>query len=114
MKTSKLLVVSSALFLLSCAKIPIRDIEINWDAGPKGAFQTHLISDAEREIAKEEWDKLRVGQACVSEPDFGWILATLEKACSELKKLCDYETKEKLVKLGARVERAKKRIRGKS
>lgn len=111
MKILKLVVVS---FILSaCSKIPIKDIEMKWDAGERGAFVTHLISDEEREIPKPEWDRLRIGHACLSEEDIGWALATIEKACGELKKLCDFETKEKLVKLSARVERAKKKVRGK-
>lgn len=111
MKILKLLVVSFALS--ACSSIPIKDIEMKWDAGQKGAFVTHLLSDKEREIPKAEWDKIRVGHACLSEEDIGWAIATIEKACGELKKLCDFETKAKIIKLSARAERAKRRVWGK-
>jgi len=45
--------------------------------------------------------------ACISDSDVGLLLATLEKACSELKSLCNFETKEKISSFKQKIEYAR-------
>ncbi len=66
---------------------------------------THLLTDETSMIPKEQWDLERIGHACLSEEDFGWLRATLEKACSELKNMCDLKTKKAMKQFFERADR---------
>lgn len=102
------------LVALSCSKIEIKDIPLYWDAGSNGAVETHLVSDAMRDIPKETWDKQRFGYACISQDDFAWLRATLEKACSVSKIQCGKEEKKAMDAFFTRSERAAKSIKSKN
>jgi hypothetical protein len=93
----------------SCTRLDIKDIPINWDVGPDGAIVTHLVSEESSDVPKEEWDKKRFGYACISQDDFGWLKATIEKACSELKGMCRTEDKKVMKAFFDRAERLKQR-----
>lgn len=110
MRISKLLIALSVI-LTSCAKIEIKDIPIRWDMGPEGAYESHLISDTEAVIPKAQWDAERPGYACLSEDDFGWLKATILKACGELKGLCDTKTKASMGRFFDRADKIAARTR---
>ncbi len=84
---------------------------IHWDAGPDGAVVTRLLSEEIADIPKAEWDQKRFGYACLSQDDFAWLKATIEKACSEARGLCTPEQKKVMTGFFSRVERARARRR---
>lgn len=84
---------------------------IHWDVGSDGAIVTHLVSEESFDVPKKEWDEKRYGWACISPDDFGYLKATIEKACSELKGLCRAEEKKVMQAFFARAEKVRLRKR---
>lgn len=64
--------------------------------GPAGAFCFKMVSEAEREVPKPQWDQERVGMLCTSGENFSEFKGALLKLCKETK-LCKYEEVEKKV-----------------
>ncbi len=95
----------------ACSKIEIKDIPLYWDAGPSGAVETHLVSDVVREVDKPTWDAQRFGYACVSQEDFAWLRATLEKACAMSKVACGAEEKKAIKEFTRRSDMGMSRAR---
>lgn len=99
------------LVVSSCTRLDIKDIPIFWDVGQDGAIVTHLVTEETSDVVKADWDAKRFGYACISQDDFGWLKATIEKACSELKGMCRTEDKKVMKAFFARAERVKIRKR---
>jgi hypothetical protein len=97
------------LAISSCTKVEIKDVPIYWDAAADGATLTHLLSDDVSQVPKAQWDAMRPGYACISEDDFGWVRASLEKLCALQKGICTVETKQVMRQFFARVDRLPKR-----
>src|SRR3954469_16722888 len=93
-RLSTILKTLCASFLaVSCARIPIKDAEICYDAGDMGAACFNTNSDIEREIAKADWERARFGWGCLSPEDIGAMKGAIEKLCRETK-LCDKQFKQ--------------------
>lgn len=100
------------LAVSGCSKIVIKDIPLYWDAGAHGAVVTHLVSEESFDVPKAQWDEQRFGYACISQPDYGWLKATLEKACS-VAKICDPEEKKMMAEMFRRSDRGIDRVKSK-
>ncbi len=81
--------------LTKCSKVKISDAEIFGDMGELGAAGVKILSGAERDLTKEEWDKERYGMICTSQDNYKEWRANLEKLCKE-SKLCTYEVKTQM------------------
>lgn len=63
--------------------------------GSEGATCAHTLSDATRDLTKEEWDALRFGQACTHADNLAnWIEAILQ-LCKTTKR-CTWQEVEQL------------------
>lgn len=107
-KSFALAVVSLAVS--SCNKIEMKDIPLHWDAGSQGAVVTHLMSDESHDIPKAEWDQQRFGYVCISQPDYGWVKATIEKACA-VAKICSAEEKKMVSQFFQRADRGAHKVK---
>jgi len=110
-KSLRAIALSCAIFLTSCTKFNVKDKEFCWDAGALGAACQHTIDqDLDRDIPKEDWDKLRLGWACISEEDVGELKLFFGDLCSRFR--CNKETREKMASFFQRVEtRIKPKVR---
>lgn len=74
--------------------------------GGHGAFCSHTLTDAERDVPKAEWDIERVGMLCTTSATVARQLATAEKLCS-LTWRCTYADRAAIEQLKRMVERTK-------
>lgn len=104
MRSLSWIALSFAIGLTSCTRFNVKDTEFCWDAGALGAACQHTIhQDEDRDIPKAEWDKLRLGWACISEEDVGELKLFFGDLCSRYR--CNGEVKEKMEAFFARFER---------
>lgn len=101
-RISKILL--AALFVLgtsSCGRVLVTDREWCGLMGEHGAYCTHTLRDESRQLTKEEWEAMSVGQICTADPPghegetFGEMKALIDKLC-RASKLCTYAEKKKL------------------
>lgn len=79
--------------LSSCSTVEVKDTEWCSDLGIQGAYCFNTLSTDSREVAKEEWDKERVGMLCTSSDDFAEWKAVILKLCRYAGRRCTYEDK---------------------
>lgn len=85
----------------SCVtKVEISDSEVCADLGPHGAYCSHMFSDNEREISKEDWEIERYGQLCMLPEVYREWKAALLKVCRETKNLCSLGQIKAIEKVG--------------
>jgi hypothetical protein len=68
--------------LSNCASTRVHDFQWCVDLGPDGAACNHYLTSAPVQIPKAEWDKVRVGDFCMSAQAFGARKEEQEKLCS--------------------------------
>lgn len=113
MRFRNLRIAFAILVVCACNKIEIKDAPLYWDAGENGAVETHLLSDLVREVDKATWDKQRFGYACLSQGDFAWLKAALEKACAVSKVACGPEEKKALKEFTRRSQVGMNKVKSK-
>lgn len=89
-----------------CSTVPIKNIPLYWPVGPDGAVITHTLTDDEGRMAKPEWEEFSRGTVCQTYDDFAWLRGTIEKLCSEHKRLCKAEVKERIAAVSRRTHAA--------
>lgn len=92
-KPKSVFVILSVFLLSSCAKVQISDSEWCGDLGEDGASCFNTLSDKQRDIAKKEWDKERLGMICSKAETFADWQATILKLCKASKR-CSYQGKQ--------------------
>lgn len=79
-----------ALLSAACAHVRVPDTEWCGDEGKLGASCFHTLSDDERIVSKEVWDKERTGQVCTTSKDFAAWKNALLKLCDSSNR-CDFD-----------------------
>lgn len=92
-----------------CAQVKIKDSEWCGDVGELGASCFHTLSDRERDIPKDDWDKDRVGMLCTSSETFENWQTAIEQLCHETKH-CTYDVQEQITAFFRRALAMKGRI----
>lgn len=92
--------------LASCGHQAIVDHEFCSDIGSQGAICFHTLTEASRDIPKDQWDDERFGQICEKSDVFADWKSVIEKLCS-VSKDCDYPGIEAFFK---RVDKIKQTI----
>lgn len=95
----------SLLSLTSCT-VKIPDIEICADLSTLGATCVTSISGKQRDIEKEQWDKDRYGQLCMTSESYGEIKKAILKLCKN-SNICVEEAKKQIDSVDANVSRLK-------
>jgi hypothetical protein len=82
-----------SLVLSACSQIQVKDYTLYGDEGNFGAVAAHtlLTNIPPKLIAKPDWDKLRVGMACIDAASFADIQATVDKLCAKHPGECNYQ-----------------------
>lgn len=93
-----------ALNLSSCSTVKVKDGEWCADADRFGASCFHTLSNSERDIPKEEWDKVRVGWLCTNSENFANWKEALLKLCKMAGKRCRYDVKRQIMSFHNKVE----------
>lgn len=86
----------------ACSSVPIKDIPLYWPVGPDGAVITHTLTDEEGRMGKPEWEEFSRSTVCQTYDDFAWLRGTIEKLCSEHKRLCKVEVQERIAAISRR------------
>ncbi len=94
-------------FLISgCgARVTITDTEWCADAGPRGAFCFHTLSDTQRRIPVEDWAEQRFGKICTDPETLAEWKAAILKLCDDTGR-CDFRMEEAVQAFSHRVDRA--------
>lgn len=97
----------TALPLLSCSQVPIKDEIAYGNKGVRGAVEFHTLTKGQREISFEDWMKLLRTKPliCTSVEAFGDVKAAVEKLCSVCN-CCSYETQAALAQFFTNIKNA--------
>jgi len=95
-KQKSVFVILFVFLLSSCAKVPIKDSEWCGDLGSSGASCFNTLSDKQRDIEKEAWDKERVGMICTKSETFADWQASILKLCKSSGR-CTFENKKIII-----------------
>lgn len=107
-KQKSAFVILFAFLLSSCAKVNIADSEWCGDLGSAGASCFNTLSETQRDISKEAWDKERVGWLCSKPETFADWQATILKLCKASKR-CTFEDKKVIFNFIQNVDEIKER-----
>ncbi len=107
LRISALPLLASVIF--GCSNIPIRNIPVYWNLPNGGAVIAYTLSDETVLMNKADWDVKRVGYASLSDEDYRWLIATIEKACASSKIACKKEDQLKMARVVGRLERGRRR-----
>lgn len=96
-------------WLSGCGGVEIKDAEWCGDVGSAGASCYHTLSDAERDIPKDQWDKERFGMLCTQPENFAnWKEAILQ-LCKQYGR-CTFDEQQLIEKNEARVQDFKQKL----
>ncbi len=79
----------TALLLLSCGTVTIKESTFYTDVSPNGAIVTHFYDPSIERMGQAAWDRVRGGMTCMPAQTFGDLKIELEQLCSKTK--CDKE-----------------------
>lgn len=96
------------LMLLSCTGIAIKDNEFIADAGKAGAYAFHSLSDKQRDLTKEQWDKERFGMICETTDVFTNLKEAIEALC-QTTNACTYEQQQMVSEFYSKVQKTAKK-----
>jgi len=92
----------------SCTRVTIQDGEWCGDIGDLGAHCAHMISPAERDLNKQQWDDLRFGQVCAASSVYVNLKTVLEQLCANTND-CTYEQVQAIQQFGSRLDEFRSR-----
>jgi glutathione synthase/RimK-type ligase-like ATP-grasp enzyme len=69
--------------LSGCSHIVIHDAEWCSNLPDGGAYCAHTLTPENRELSREEWDKMRVGKVCTDAKTLGDIKKVIQQLCSQ-------------------------------
>lgn len=90
-----------ALNLNACA-VAIHDEALYGDMGDAGASEVHFLSPGQETISKSQWDTLRFGMVCMSQPSFSDFKQEIEELCSRTS--CGYDVQQAVKMIFAKIE----------
>ena len=94
-KLLRIVLLLSFLLSTSCAQIEIVDAEVCGDLGKWGASCHNTLSDNERELMKDDWDKERFGMLCTKAENFTNWKTAIQAMCANKKNNCIFIDKVK-------------------
>ena len=93
----------AALPLLSCGHVSIYDKEVCIDEGSLGAHCAHVLTGSTRDISPADWDNMRFGRLSYDPGDDAQMKLEEEELCSIKGVTCDYQTKQAIHNIFAKV-----------
>lgn len=97
------------LAVSGCSQVEIKDGEDCVYAGKDGAFCFHELSDKQRDLTPEQFEKEAFGWICTGPDNYANKKSAVEGLCHAYPSDCSYEDQQQIEQFWNKVDTAKKK-----